>query len=102
MTTSTVEKIKLWVFPSLVSIIGVFIYQEIKEIKSDVKSLLAQSNIDKTRIDNLERQLYTDNKSITANPFKESNPPRPLRLMFAEFIPAKDETDVEEQDNEPG
>lgn len=58
MNSPTVEKIKLWIFPSLMSMIGLFIWQEIKEIKSDVKSLLAQSYIDKTRIDNLERQIF--------------------------------------------
>jgi len=59
------DKIKIWAFPVLVSIVGWFIVNTLNEIKNDlelvkqdVKTLLAQSNIDKTRIDNLERQVF--------------------------------------------
>lgn len=59
------DKIKIWAFPVLVSVVGWFIVNTLHEIKKDlelvkqdVKTLLAQSNIDKTRIDNLERQVY--------------------------------------------
>lgn len=34
------------------------IWHDVNEIKADVKALMAQSNIDKTRIDNLERMIY--------------------------------------------
>lgn len=53
-----IEAFKLWVFPSLVSILAMMIWNDVSEIKTDVKMLMAQSNIDKTRIDNLERQVY--------------------------------------------
>ena len=96
MTSTIVDKIKLWIFPSMVSLIGVFIYAEIKEIKSDVKALLAQSNIDKTRIDNLERELYSDNRTAEADPFKQKYPPRPISIMLLECLPPKNETDEEE------
>ena len=49
---------KVWVFPSLVSVVSLMIWNDVNEIKGDVKALMAQSNIDKTRIDNLERQVY--------------------------------------------
>jgi hypothetical protein len=49
---------KVWVFPSLVSVVSLMIWNDVNEIKADVKALMAQSNIDKTRIDNLERQVY--------------------------------------------
>lgn len=54
----TIEAFKVWVFPSLVSILAMMIWNDVNEIKADVKQLMAQSNIDKTRIDNLERQVY--------------------------------------------
>lgn len=57
-SNSAVESFKVWVFPSLVSILAMMIWNDVSEIKADVKALMAQSNIDKTRIDNLERQLY--------------------------------------------
>jgi len=62
---SALDEIKAWLFPSLVGILGVIIWQDIKEIKSDIKSLIVQSNIDKTRIDNLERIIYKKTASNT-------------------------------------
>lgn len=56
-------KLKIWLFPSLVTILGTLIWRDISEMKSDIKELLAQSNIDKTRIDNLERMIYNDKKT---------------------------------------
>jgi hypothetical protein len=56
--TSVVDQIKAWLFPVLLTTFGTYIWQDIREIKSDVKKLMAQSNIDKTRIDNLERVVY--------------------------------------------
>jgi len=61
---SSVTAFKVWVFPSLVSILGLMIWHDVNEIKSDVKALMAQSNIDKTRIDNLERLIYKQNDPL--------------------------------------
>jgi len=55
---SSVEAFKVWIFPSLVSIVSLLIWNDVNEIKADVKALMAQSNVDKTRIDNLERVVY--------------------------------------------
>lgn len=70
--SSMVTAIKLYLFPSLVSIIGLLIWRDVTELRSDVKALLVQSNIDKTRIDNLindvkalENMIY--NKKATTN-----------------------------------
>ena len=53
-----IAQIKAWLFPSLITILAAIIWNDVQEIKGDVKSLMAQSNIDKTRIDNLERLVY--------------------------------------------
>lgn len=93
-TSAAVDKIKVWIFPTLVTIIGMFIWQEIKEIKSDVKALLAQSNIDKTRIDNLERITYPS-KPMSRS--EEPNPtPGPIKFILTEFLPAKNDMEDEE------
>ena len=55
---SSIAAFKVWIFPSLVSLISLLIWNDVNEIKAHVKLLMAQSNIDKTRIDNLERQLF--------------------------------------------
>jgi len=62
-----IENFKVWIFPSLVSILAMMIWNDVNEIKSDVKVLMAQSNIDKTRIDNLERIVYKKTASIPVN-----------------------------------
>jgi hypothetical protein len=59
-----IESFKVWIFPSLVSILAMMIWHDVSEIKADVKLLMAQSNIDKTRIDNLERQVYKTSASF--------------------------------------
>jgi len=60
----TLKSIKLWIFPSLASLVGLLIWSDVNEIKGDVKALMAQSNIDKTRIDNLERVVYKTSASF--------------------------------------
>lgn len=62
-----IETLKAWIFPGLVSILGMMIWNDVNEIKSDVKALMAQSNIDKTRIDNLERIIYKKTASLPFN-----------------------------------
>lgn len=98
MPSSAIDKVKVWIFPTLVSVLGMLLYQEIKEIKSDVKALLAQSNIDKTRIDNLERFLYKESSThvLKAVP-PEQDPPAPIKFLLTEFVlPGKNELDDEE------
>lgn len=74
--SSVITEIKNWLFPGIVTIIGIFagmtlkdIKDDLSEVKSDVKALMAQSNVDKTRIDNLERVVYK-----TATSFPNSIP----------------------------
>lgn len=54
----SIAAFKVWIFPTLVSLVSLLIWNDVNEIKADVKLLMAQSNIDKTRIDNLERQMF--------------------------------------------
>lgn len=58
------DKFKLWLFPALVSILATVIYREVLEIRSDVKQLLAQSNVDKTKIEILENQVKVLNTAV--------------------------------------
>jgi hypothetical protein len=64
---STIQTLKVWVFPTLVSILAMMIWNDVNEIKADVKALMAQSNVDKTRIDNLERVVYKTATSFPAS-----------------------------------
>lgn len=69
---------KVWVFPSLVSLLGLMIWHDVNEVKADVKALMAQSNVDKTRIDNLERNVYKAQASAPLRPMEQ--PPLTIRI----------------------
>lgn len=68
-----VAQIKAWLFPSLITLLAAIIWNDVKEIKSDVKALMAQSNIDKTRIDNLERAIFQSRPSSNIPSKKDQN-----------------------------
>ena len=74
--------IKVWIFPSLVSLVSLLIWSDVNEIKSDVKMLMAQSNVDKTRIDNLERVVYK-----TAASFPTNIPVKPMVFKNVATLP---------------
>lgn len=79
------EAFKIWVFPSLVSILAMMIWNDVSEIKADVKALMAQSNVDKTRIDNLERVVYK-----TATSYPAQLPPLPRAEVMVAVLPNKE------------
>jgi hypothetical protein len=56
--------LKLWVFPALVTIIATLIWRDVTEMRSDIKMLLAQSNIDKTKIEQLEKDVKMLNQAV--------------------------------------
>ena len=87
--SSVIAEIKNWLFPGIVTIIGIFagmtlkdIKDDLAEVKSDVKALMAQSNVDKTRIDNLERVVYK-----TATSFPTSVPITPVVFKDLAILP---------------
>jgi hypothetical protein len=53
-----IEQLKAYLFPTAITILSVIIWHDVSEMKADIKQLIVQSNVDKTRIDNLERQVY--------------------------------------------
>lgn len=71
---SPLNVVKLWVFPSVVTILAMLIWRDVSELRSDVKALLAQTNIDKTKIESLERVIYNGKTSKVAFDFKVKEP----------------------------
>ena len=69
---SALNALKLYLFPTLVTILAMLIWRDVSELRGDVKALLAQSNIDKTKIENLEKDVKSleqavFNRRITAS-----------------------------------
>jgi len=69
--------LKIYFFPSLVTILAMMIWRDVSELRSDVKALLAQSNIDKTKIENLEKDMrnlqqkvYDNSRASTSDVYK--------------------------------
>lgn len=69
--SAPINALRTWIFPSVMSLVSLLIWSmvddiksDIADVKADIKILMAQSNIDKTRIDNIERQIF---KSSTRN-----------------------------------
>jgi len=84
--SSVITEIKNWLFPGTVTIIGIFagmmlkdIKEDLAEVKADVKALMVQSNVDKTRIDNLEREVYEHRGKTASFPIEEA----PKANMYA-------------------
>jgi hypothetical protein len=62
--TFTANTLKIYVFPALVTILATLIWRDVTEMRSDVKMLLAQSNIDKTKIEQLEKDVKSLEQAV--------------------------------------
>ena len=95
MEDSMYNQFKSWIFPGLVSVMCMMIWNDVTEIKKDVKALMLQSSVDKTRIDNLEREMYK--KSTTyKSPFPPAEFPKgTLRSEMVAIINRNDLTPKE-------
>lgn len=88
---TAMQSFKAYLFPTLVSIISAMIWYDVTEIKQDVKQLMAQSNIDKTRIDNLEKRLdrypVSQTSYVYPLPVNKGLPSDlPKRIIYREFL----------------
>jgi vacuolar-type H+-ATPase subunit I/STV1 len=78
---SVANSIKIWAFPTLVTCLSVMIWTDVREIQSDVKHLMAESNISGTkiegveaRVNKLEQVVFLDKLAKTSDePKKETN-----------------------------
>ena len=80
--------LKLYLFPSLVSILAMMIWRDVSELRTDVKQLLAQSNIDKTEIQNLKREVFKTPPVATNINFDK------LYVLHDEFFKHEDFFDI--------
>jgi hypothetical protein len=62
--TSVGNTFKIYLFPAMVSVLSMLIWRDVSELRSDVKALLAQSSIDKTKIEMLERDVRTLEQAV--------------------------------------
>lgn len=61
-----ITTVKTWLFPTIFTMFSYMLYDNIKEIKSDVKILLTQSASDHTEIENLKQNVTNLNNKVFA------------------------------------
>jgi len=82
-TNVAVNAIKVYIFPTLVTILSMMIWRDISEMRADVKMLLAQSNVDKTKIEQLERTVKSLEMTVfDKKPKANAHYPWFMRLYF--------------------
>lgn len=85
---NTIEQLKAYLFPTVISIMSIMIWHDVSEMKADIKQLIVQSNVDKTRIDNLERQIYKTGLRLPTPPSK-----LPLQVDMRQVVAIKPDED---------
>lgn len=65
---SMANTLKIYVFPALVTILATLIWRDVTEMRNDVKMLLAQSNVDKTEIQQLKKEVDILNRQVFKTP----------------------------------
>ena len=87
---SVIDIVRTWIFPGLAALVGAMMWSTLNEIKGDLKTLMAQSAIDKTRIDNLERAVFNNkNGSGTDIPRDQRFPESPYNVIA--IVPPREE-----------
>jgi hypothetical protein len=80
----TANTFKLYVFPAVVSVLATLIWRDVTEMRSDIKMLLAQSNVDKTEIQQLKKEVDILNRQVY------KTVPLTTRFNNSDFIYAHD------------
>lgn len=87
---STLNTVKIWIFPGLVSIISFFIFDAVNQINKDVRLLLVQSGVTMSQLQNHENRISRMENSF----FKTEN----IRYIDT-FSQAKSKTLVHRPDS---
>jgi hypothetical protein len=76
-SSGTINTLKLYIFPSIVTILAMMIWRDVSELRSDVKQLLAESASNKAKVERLERQVDQLNQVVFKMPRTAGNNPEP-------------------------
>lgn len=71
-SSQVLKEIKSWITPALLSFVSMMLYQDMQEMKSDIKTLLNQNAQNEVRIDNLETRFLRVEDNIYNRKLKES------------------------------
>jgi hypothetical protein len=57
VSRNVIDQVKLWITPGIIGIIGMFIWRDLTELRSDVKQLLLQNAEDHTKLIRLDNDV---------------------------------------------
>ena len=77
--------IKIYLFPALVTVLATLIWRDVTEMRADVKMLLAQSNIDKTDIQNLKKDVQNLEQAVFNKKIIATLDPQTQPFVFREY-----------------
>lgn len=85
---TALTKVKLWIFPSIVTILAMMIWRDVNELRADVKQLLAESSSNKAKVENLEKQVQQLNQAVFKIPkpigsVPKDNDPQRVNTIYA-------------------
>jgi hypothetical protein len=84
MSEKTINQVKSWLFPSAIGILGMFIWRDLSELRTDVKTLLAQSAEDKIKIQKVEQDMDRLRTDVWEN--RSANGKHPKQVMLTSFL----------------
>jgi hypothetical protein len=96
MALPSADKVKIWLFPSLISILGLMIWTDLQTIKSSVALNTSTSIVNKTNVENLQRRvdrlevviykqpvIVKNSNNIPEEPVKDNTP------LFTKIVAVK-------------
>jgi hypothetical protein len=84
-SSNILKEVKSWITPALLSFVSMMLYQDMQEMKSDIKLLLNQNAQDKVRIDNLETRFLRIEDHLYNKKTREAS------LVLPDFVLYRDE-----------
>ena len=83
-SSNILKEVKSWITPALLSFVSMMLYQNMQEMKSDIKTLLNQSAQDKVRIDNLESRFLRFEDKLYNKQTREASIVLPDMVLYKE------------------
>lgn len=96
MALPSADKVKIWLFPSLISILGLMIWTDLQTIKSSITLNTSTSIINKTNVENLQRRVdrletvvYKQSVIVKTNNNIPKEPPKDNTPLFIKIVATK-------------
>lgn len=70
---SVADNFKIWAFPTLATIISGMIWADVREMKNDVKHLMAESNINGTKVEGIETRVDKLEQAVFISTLKKTS-----------------------------